>query len=290
MEKELNNPGGKRRLFLDLDEVFRNKNPRLYKLLPGFLLRYLKRVIHQDELNHIMRTFNHLQGLDFVNAVLDYFEIETTMIGKENIPENGRFIFASNHPIGGIDGMIFMQQVGKFFGETKSVVNDLLMSITNMQSLFVGINKHGANSREGIEEIDKCFASSSQILMFPAGLASRKIKGEIMDLEWRKTFIAKSIKYKRDIIPVHISGKLSNFFYNFANIRKALGIKANLEMLYLSDETFKQKKQKFFITFGKPVSFETFDNTRTQHQWAQDIKEHIYKISLNNSAQFLTKI
>jgi putative hemolysin len=277
----------KEKLFLDIDKVFKEKNPGLYKILPGFLLKYLKKVIHQDELNHIMRTFNHLQGLDFVNAVLDYFEIETTIIGSENIPETGHFIFASNHPIGGIDGMIFMQQVGKFFGETKSVVNDLLMSITNMQSLFVGINKHGTTSREGIEEIDKTFGSDSQILIFPSGLASRKIKGRIIDLEWKKTFIARSIKYKRDIIPVHISGKLSNFFYNFANIRKTLGIKANLEMLYLSDETFKQKKQKFIITFGKPISHETFNNTRTQHQWAQDIKEHVYKIKENNNAPFL---
>jgi len=275
------------KLFLDLDKVFKEKNPGLYRMLPRFILSYLKRIIHQDELNYIMRTFHNLQGLDFVNAVLNYFEIETTIIGGENIPKTGSFIFASNHPIGGIDGMIFMQQVGKFFGETKSVVNDLLMSITNMQSLFVGINKHGANSREGIEEIDRTFSSGSQILIFPAGLASRRIKKRIIDLEWKKTIIARSIKYKRDIIPVHISGKLSNFFYNFANIRKAVGIKANLEMLYLSDETFKQKKQKFIITFGKPVSHELFDNTRTQHQWAQAIKEHVYKVKEKNDAPFL---
>jgi len=274
------------KLFLDLDKVFKEKNPGLYKMTPDFVLKYLKKIIHQQELNHIMKTFNHLQGLDFVNAVLGYFEIETSSVGQENIPESGRYIFVSNHPIGGIDGMIFMQQVGKFFGETKSVVNDLLLSITNMQSLFVGINKHGANSREGIEEIDKTFSSDAQILIFPAGLASRKIKKKIFDLEWKKTFIARSIKYKRDIIPVHISGKLSNFFYNFANLRKALRIKANLEMLYLSDETFKQKKKKFVITYGKPISYQKFDNSQTQYQWAQMVKEHIYKIKDDQNAPF----
>jgi len=285
----MENMENREKLFLDLDEVFRKKNPGLYKMTPNFLLKYLKRIIHQDELNYIMKSFKHLQGLDFVNAVLGYFEIETTIVGEENIPKDGRYIFVSNHPIGGIDGMIFMQQVGKFFGETKSIINDLLMSITNMRSLFIGINKHGANTREGIEEIDKNFVSDAQILIFPAGLASRRIKNQIIDLEWKKTFIARSIKYKRDIIPVHISGKLSNFFYNFANIRKTLGIKANLEMLYLSDETFKQKKKKFIITFGKPIPYTKLDDTKTQNQWAQIIKEHVYKIQNNKNAPFLTE-
>lgn len=276
------------KLFLDLDKIFKKKNPSLYKIIPGFILNYLKRIIHQDELNMIIDNYKHLHGLSFVDAVIKYFEIETIIIGEDNIPESGRFIFASNHPIGSIDGMILMQQVGKFFGETKSVVNDLLLSIENMRSLFVGINKHGSNTREGIEEIDNVFSSDLQILFFPAGLASRKSNKRIVDLDWKKTFIARAIKYKRDIIPVHISGKLSNFFYNFANLRKALKIKANLEMLYLSDETFKQKRKKFIVTFGKPISYEIFDSSKNMHEWAQIVKEHVYKIKDDKNAGFLT--
>ena len=277
----------KEKLFLDLDKVLKDKNPGLYRVLPGFILKYLKRIIHQDELNYIMRTYKDFEGLDFVIEVLKYFEIETIGIGEENIPREGRFVFASNHPIGGVDGMIFMQEVGKFFGPTKSMINDLLMNITNMQSLFVGINKHGANSRDGLEQIDKTFASDQQILIFPAGLASRKRKGVIKDTEWKKTFIARAVKHKRDIIPVHISGKVSNFFYNFANLRKALGIKANLEMLYLSDETFKQKKKKFTITYGKPISYHIFDKKQTQYQWAQLVKEHVYRVKNDKNAEFI---
>lgn len=279
----------KEELFLDLDNVLKDKNPRLYKLLPGFVLNYLKRIIHQDELNYIMRTYKDLEGLDFVIAVLEYFEIETTTIGAKNIPEEGRFVLAANHPIGGVDGMIFMQEAGKFFGPTKSMINDLLMNITNMQSLFVGINKVGANSREGLEQIDKVFASDDQILIFPAGLASRRKRGVVKDLEWKKTFITRAVKYRRNVIPVHISGKVSNFFYNFANLRKALGIKANLEMLYLSDETFKQKRKKFTITYGKPIPYQAFDRKQTQYQWAQLVKEHVYRIKDDKNAQFVTE-
>jgi len=279
----------KEKLFLDLDEVIKSKNPRLYKLLPGFMISYLKKIIHQDELNYIMQIYKDLEGLDFVIAVLKYFEIETTTIGAENVPKEGHFVLAANHPIGGVDGMIFMQEAGRFFGPTKSMINDLLMNITNMRSLFVGINKHGANSREGLEQIDKVFATDDQILIFPAGLASRRKKGEIRDLEWKKTFITRAVKYKRDIIPVHISGKVSNFFYNFAYLRKALGIKANLEMLFLSDETFKQKRKKFTITYGKPISYHAFDRRQTQYQWAQLVKEHVYRIKEDKNAQFITE-
>lgn len=279
----------KEKLFLDIDKAFKSKNPGLYKFLPGFVLRFLKKIIHQDELNYIMRTFKNLEGLDFVIAVLNYFEIETEIKGGDNIPKEGRFVLASNHPIGGIDGMIFMQEAGKFFGTTKSMINDLLMNITNMRPLFVAINKHGANSREGLKAIDEEFASNNQILVFPAGLASRRKKGKIRDLEWKKTFITRAIKNKRDIIPVHISGKVSNFFYNFANLRKALGIKANLEMLLLSHETFRQKKKKFIVTFGKPIPWETFDKSHSQHEWAQMVKEHVYRIMDDANAEFLTK-
>lgn len=274
------------KLFLDLDKILKSKNKRLYNSLPRFVMSYLKRIIHQDELNYIMYTYRDLEGLDFVIAVLKYFNITTQSVGNENVPHEGRFIFASNHPIGGVDGMIFMQEVGKIFGNTKSMINDLLMNITNMQSLFVGINKHGANSREGLEQINDVFASDHQILIFPAGLASRRTKGVIKDPEWKKTFITRAVKYQRDIIPVHISGRVSNFFYNLANLRKTFRIKSNLEMLYLSDETFKQKNKTFTITYGKPIPYTTFDKRHTPHEWAQLMKEHIYKIKDDNKCLF----
>jgi putative hemolysin len=273
-------------LFIDIDKVFKKKNPNLYRIIPAFIFRYLKRIIHQDEVNYIISANKNLEGLQFVDAVLEHFKIQTNVVGGENIPEKGKFIFVSNHPIGGIDGLIFIQQVGNFFGPTKSIINDLLMNITNLRSLFVGVNKHGLNSREGIEEIDQVFSSETQILLFPSGLASRRKKGVVADLEWKKTFVTRSIKYKRDVIPVHITGQLSNFFYTFANIRKALRIKSNLEMLYLADETFRQKGNKFTITFGKAISYQVFSNNLSHHEWAQKVRKHIYEVQKNKDVVF----
>ncbi len=276
----------KKELFIDIDRVLKSKNPKLYKTIPKFLINYLKRIVHQDELNYIIETFNDLYGLEFNHAVLEYFNIKTSTIGRENVPETGRFILAANHPIGGIDGMIFIQEAGKIFGLTKSVINDLLLNIENLAPLFVGVNKHGRATKAVYEEMDKVFSSDVQVLIFPAGLASRRRGGIIRDLEWKKTFITKSIQYERDIIQVHISGRLSNFFYNFANIRKNLGIKANLEMLYLADETFKQKNKNFEITFGKPIVHRTFDKSFTHQEWAQKVKEHVYKLKDDKNASF----
>jgi putative hemolysin len=276
----------KKELFIDIDRVLKSKNPKLYKTIPKFLISYLKRIVHQDELNYIIETYSDKYGLEFNHAVLEYFNIKTSTIGRENVPETGRFILAANHPIGGIDGMIFIQEAGKIFGVTKSIINDLLLNIENLAPLFVGVNKHGRATKAVYEEMDKVFSSDVQVLIFPAGLASRRSWGIIRDLEWKKTFITKSIQYERDIIPVHISGRLSNFFYNFANIRKKLGIKANLEMLYLADETFKQKNKNFEITFGKPISYQTFDKSFTHQGWAQKVKEHVYKLKDDKNAGF----
>ncbi len=274
-------------LLIDIDQVLKSKNPKLHKVLPKFLISYLKRIAHQDEFNHIIKTYKDFYGLDFITAVLgEYSNIKTEATGQENVPKEGRFILAANHPIGGVDGLAFIQEAGKIFGPTKSIINDLLLNIKSLTPLFVGVNKHGSATRSVFEEIDKTFLSDEQILIFPAGLASRRTKGLIRDLEWKKTFISKAIKYKRDVIPVHITGSLSNFFYNFANLRKFLGIKANLEMLYLVDETIKQKNKSFKITFGKPISYKTFDKRMNHYDWAQQVKNHVYLLKDDQNVVF----
>ncbi|MBN1251983.1 MAG: glycerol acyltransferase [Bacteroidales bacterium] len=276
----------KDKLYLDIDAVFKKKNPSAYRLTPKFLINYLKKIAHQDELNYMLSKYNNLYGLDFTDALVNYFEIKTTLKGTHNLPKDGRFIFASNHPIGGVDGVVFINVVGKLCGPSKTVVNDLLLNIENFNPLFVGVNKKGRATKHDLEQLDKVYASNDHVLLFPAGLASRRKKGVIEDLQWRRSFIIKAIEHERDIIPVHITGQLSNFFYNFANFRAFLGIKANLEMLYLADETFKQKKESYTITFGKPISYKVFDNSKANEDWAQLVKEHVYKLKDNEDIDF----
>ncbi len=261
-----------------IDQIIRKNKPGLYRILPGFLLRYIKRVIHQDDLNLILTEKRDLEGLEFINGALDIMQITHTVEGLENIPREGRYIFVANHPLGGLDGMVFIKEVGKIFPDLLFPVNDLLFNIPNLRSIFIPINKLGGQSREAVQQMEEAYRSDSQILYFPAGLCSRKRSGKIMDMEWKKHFIIKAIQHKRDIIPVHFSGKNSNFFYALANIRKFFRIKINIEMFYLFDEMFMQKDKKISMKFGKPIPHTTFDKFATHQEWANWVKDLIYSM------------
>ncbi len=271
-----------KQLKVDLEEVIRSKNPKLLKFLPKFLLRYVKRVIHQDELNELIYSLKDLYNLDYVNQSLKNLGTEYTVEGLENIPDSGRFIFAGNHPLGGLDGLVLISAVGRKFTNVKFVVNDLLMNLKNMDGVFVPVNKHGRQSPDYARRIEDTYRSDAQILYFPAGLCSRKIKGEVIDLEWQRNFIAKAIDYQRDIIPFYFEARNTNFFYNLANIRRKLGIKANVEMVYLVDELYKQRNKRIHLIFGKPVSYRLFDNSRNKKGWTNYIREIVYSLKIKS--------
>ncbi len=265
--------------FIDIDKVFNDKNPKLKKYIPKFLINYLKRITHQEEVNNFMAKHQHLFGIDYAEAIISNFQSSYIIKGEENIPNEGRFVFVANHPLGGLDGVIFVAAVGKFFQDLKFPVNDILMNITNLGSIFLPINKHGGHSRDAARRIDEAYASNNQVLMFPAGLVSRRKKGIIRDLDWKKNFIHKANSHNRKIIPVHISGRNTNRFYNLANWRKRLGIKVNIEMLYLVDELYLQKNKTITVTFGKPIEVNNVNKTQTSNDWAQKIKNEVYALS-----------
>ncbi|PLW96387.1 MAG: glycerol acyltransferase [Marinilabiliales bacterium] len=270
---------------VDIEKVIKDKSPTLKKMLPGFITAYLKRIIHQDELNFYLTEYAHLQGVEFIDAVLGYINTKLELVGLENIPKTEKCIIASNHPLGGLDGMALMLAVSHVRGDIVFPVNDILMNVKNLESLFIPINKHGSNA-ENIKIINDTFASDKVVCYFPAGLVSRKTGSEIRDMEWKSTFITKAKRFNRDIIPTHISGRNTNFFYNLANIRKKLGVKANLEMLYLVDEFHKQKNQTLVITFGPNIPYQTFDKRFTAAQWADLVKQYVYKMGAGYKEAF----
>ncbi|GAA4511137.1 1-acyl-sn-glycerol-3-phosphate acyltransferase [Sphingobacterium thermophilum] len=262
--------------FIQVREVIRKKSPKLAKWIPGPLLKYLERTIHEDEINDIMYRYRDLKGLDFVDALIKHLGVDVVLEGEENIPKEDSVIFASNHPLGGMDGIAFMQAIGRVRKDVKFLVNDILMNVVNLEPLFVGVNKVGGQNKSVASAVEEAYAADQALLVFPAGLVSRKINGQIVDLEWKKSFISKAKKYKKDIIPVYIEGKNSNFFYNLSNWRNKLGIKFNIEMLYLVDEFFSQRNQRVTIRVGKRIPYTMFDNSRNEKQWAAEVKQLVY--------------
>ncbi len=263
---------------IDIKKILQDKSPKLANWIPSFLIKYLKKIAHENEVNGIIRNYAHLQGFDFSEAMIEHFNISIDVKGEENLPNDGKYIFASNHPLGGFDAHIIMYLVGKKYGKYKFLVNDILMGLKNMSNVFIPVNKHGRQGVEFAKQIDEAYASDVQMMTFPAGLVSRKMKGQIMDLTWQKNFISKAKQHKRDIIPIHIDGKNTEFFYKLGNIRKKLGIKANIEMLYLIDETFKHYGKEFVIRFGKPIPWQTFDTSKKPIEWAKWVKKKVYKM------------
>lgn len=264
---------------IDIKQVLRQKAPSAARKIPGFMVDYLIRTVHQDELNEILRRYHDKDGVAFMQELIGYFDLNLELVNEENIPAEGRYIFASNHPLGGLDGICLSAIIGgRFDGKIRYLVNDLLLYLSNLRSIFVPINKHGAQGKKNAELIEKAYASDNQIITFPAGLCSRKQNGKIQDTEWKKSFIQKAVEYRRDIVPVFFEGRNSNFFYRLANMRKALGIKMNYEMIYLPDEMFKSKHTTYSIHFGKPIPWQTFDSSRKPAEWAEWVKEIVYNL------------
>ena len=268
-------------LFLiDIDKVLQDKMPKYYKYLPRFIVRYLKRIVHQDEINDFLKNgAKDKIGVDFLEASLKFLDTELVVYGRENLPTEGLATFVSNHPLGGQDGLALGYILGTFYqGKVKYLVNDLLMNLQGLAPLCIPINKTGSQSRNFPKMVKAGFESDNQLIMFPAGLCSRRINNVVQDLEWKKTFIVKSVETHRDVVPIYFEGRNSDFFYSLSNVCKWLGIKYNIGMLYLADEMFKNRHKTFTVIIGKPIPWQTFDARKTPQEWAAYVREIVYKL------------
>ena len=265
---------------ISIEQIIRAKSEKLHHILPHFVINYIRKIIHEDEINEILIRYHGQNGIDFANGMMEEFNVKFNVRNEEKIPPTGKLIIASNHPLGGFDGLTLISLISKYRKDIKFPVNDFLMHIPNLQDIFIPINKVGSNSIETARKFDEVFRSDNVILYFPAGICSRRIDGKIQDLEWKKTFVAKAKQYQRDILPVYFSGKNSNFFYNLANLRKKLRIKANIEMAYLPNELFKQRNSSYDIYVGDLIRYQSLTPNKSDFEWAQKIREEVYSLSL----------
>lgn len=270
----------KKEKFIDIEYLIRSKNPRALKWMPRFVIRYLKRILHQEEINAFISKNKDKKNAEWCQATVDYLNITYSVKNIENIPKEGKIVIVMNHPLGGMDAMILVSALQNHRTDLKFIVNDLLLNLDGMKEMFIGVNKHrkGKNKEETRESIKQLFESDNAVCIFPAGLVSRKIKGEVMDLEWKKTFVTLSRENNRTIIPIYIDGKLSNFFYRLHKLRTFLGIKANIEMLYLSNELFKQKNKHFKFIVGSPIKSDYLEKDLNDVSMAQKIKKEVYDL------------
>lgn len=267
---------------IDIDEILRSKAGPKAKRIPRFIVAWLKRRLHQDQVNDFLRIIGDKEGVPWLKGCLDFLDTKLEVKGLENLPSDAdgrRFTFVSNHPLGGQDGVALGYVLGTHYdGRIKYLVNDLLMFLPGLAPLCIPINKTGKQSRQFPAMVEAGFSGDDHILMFPAGLCSRRRHGVIRDLPWNKTFITKSVQHQRDVLPIYFSGRNSNKFYTIANICKMLGLKFNLAMLYLVDELFKNQHKTFEVHIGRPIPWQTFDRSRTATQWAAYVQDIVYQL------------
>lgn len=275
-------------LQFDIRAILKSKAPKAR--IPEFLIRYLERIVHIEQMNTFLRKYPDLKGYEFIDRVIhEELGCDASIEGTENIPTDGKpVIFVSNHPLGGLDGMIIAQMIHESRQqsaisnqrELKVIVNELLMYMEPINTLWAPVNKVGKLSREQAIEQQRMWESETDVLTFPAGACSRlqRIDGkwQIQDLEWQKNFVQRAREYKRDIVPIYFEGHNSRFFYTLAFLRKLLHIRLNIEMLYLVDEMYGAHGKHFRVHVLPPIPYSTFDNSRTPKEWAQYVKSIVY--------------
>ena len=269
--------------YIDIETVLEAKAPSLKKKMPGFMISYLKRIVHEDELNDFLSKHWNEDGITFVDNLLTELGISYDINGEDRLPESGRYTFVCNHPLGGLDGIVLLKILSGKYGEAKVVVNDILMHISPMKSLFIPVNVvNNKQDKKSVNLIDECMLGNTPILYFPAGKVSRRDKsGNIADLEWKKNFVTKSIEHKRNIVPIYFDGRNSSFFYNLAYWRTKFGIRQNVEMLYLADEMYKNKFAHFNITVGEVVSYDSLGDMSPIEK-TRIIREKCYNLAKKN--------
>lgn len=265
-------------LQIDVPALIRARAPRLARWLPRWLLRAVARLVRQDEINAVLAKYGHLQGTAFIEAVLDEWGYAPQVRLSGSIDPAERYIFASNHPLGGLDGLILAAEIERRYGPVRVMVNDLLMHVEPIRQLFVPINKHGRQSARYARDLDAMYASPAQVLLFPAGLCSRRIHGRIEDLPWKKNVIAKAVEYRRDVVPVYFDAANTPAFYRWARWRERLGIRLNIEMVLLPGELFRQKNKRMRIVFGEPIPYSAFTRERRPEEWAAWLRERVYAL------------
>ena len=267
---------------IDVGEILRSKMGAKARFVPSPLVSWLKRIAHQDEVNKFLWDNRELVGTPWLEECVRYLDMTLEVEGEENLPpkDDGKlYTFVSNHPLGGIDGVALGSIIGrKYDDKFRYLVNDLLMNLPGLAPLCIPINKTGNQSRNFPAMVETGFKSDNHMLMFPAGLCSRRKRGVVRDLTWKKTFISKSVEYHRDVVPIHFEGQNSDFFYRLANFSDSYLKKVNVAMLFLVDEMYKNVHKKFRVKFGKPIPWQTFDKSKSPMEWAKFVYDRVYEL------------
>lgn len=262
--------------YINLNKLILKNNSNLLQILPKFCIYFLKLIIREKEINKILTKYSHYEGIEFLSKIIEELNIKVEIDGIDNLPENGKCFFVANHPFGFIDGLILTYTIGKKYGDFRAIGNEYFLLIPHLKSKIAAVNVFGTNPKNYTIELQKLFASNLPITHFPAGLVSRVKKRQVEDPHWKKSFIKQAVNYQRDIIPFYFYGRNSYLFYFIYVVRKALRIKATIELAILPHEIFNKRNKTIHVKIGKAILYSTFDKSKSNDEWAQYVKQQVY--------------
>ena len=271
--------------YIDIEKSISESNSKLLKRIPAFAIKWIKLIIKQDEINHILSKYADSSGKDFLDKIIEEFNVKIVIEGKEHLPENGKCFFVANHPYGILDGLILTHIVSEKYGSLKAIANDAFMLIPQLHPFIAAVNVYDRSSKAYVKALDETFAMDIPITHFPAGEVSRVYNKKIQDTEWQKSFIKKAISNNRAIVPIYFYGRNSLLFYTIFSLRRLFHIKVNLELMLLPREIFKKRNETVRVIVGEPIAHQMFVNTKSHRDWAQNVRSSVYNLrNMNPSA------
>ena len=264
---------------INISHIIKNSDSKFLKSLPDFVIKIIIKIFRQKELNRIINKYSNYEGVEFLPKVIEELNLKIEIEGKENLPGNGKCFFVANHPFGLIDGIILTNTVGEKYGKLKAIGNEAFKFVPNLKPIIANVSILGQCSREYISELEKVYASDFPITHFPAGFVSRINNGKIQDKKWEKSFIKKAVANQRDIVPIKFYGRNSNLFYSVYIFRQIFHIKADIELALLPREMFRKRNKTIKVKIGKPITYKSFDKTLSHKEWAQRVRNQVYKLN-----------
>ena len=226
--------------------AFTKKHPVISRSL-GSVLKYL---LHEFEFRQFEARCPYLEGFDFVEQVLEYFAFDYRVFDRDigRIPQTGRVVMVANHPIGSLDGLALLKMMGEYRKDVKVVANDMLYAIKPLKSLLLPVNNLGNRTpKDHIKAIHTHLKSEGAVIIFPAGEVSRMSPSGIKDGVWDKGFLRFAKATQSPVLPLHVNGRNSIFFYALSILSKPLS------GLWLIREMFKQASQHVDVRVGHAV-------------------------------------
>lgn len=258
-------------------------NPLLFRSL-SFVLRHL---LHEREIIEFGETYPHYEDIDFVEQVLEYFNISysTRDVEKERIPSQGRVVIIANHPIGSLDALALIKLVSEVRHDLKVVANQMLMAIEPLHDMLLPVNNmQGGTPKQHLSAIQEHLRSDGAILIFPAGEVSRLRPQGVRDTLWHSGFLRIARQAKSPILPVYIDAKNSPLFYGVSMVYKPLAT------ALLVKEMFKQRKKHLPMRIGELIPFESYQQTSIAlKDQVKLFKRHLYRIGSNKKGIFDTQ-